>query len=81
MELRLAQPIGDPPQNGVVRLVSGLVEVAAHGEDWLRYFTPNPREVNPQLLNLLATHGVGIVTLSEVGRSLEDVYLRVVEEV
>ena len=81
MELRLAQPISDPHQNGVVKLVSNLVEVEAHGEDWVRYFTPNPRVVNPQLLSLLATHGVGVVTLSEVGRSLEDVYLRVVEEV
>jgi ABC-2 type transport system ATP-binding protein len=81
MELRLAQPISDPHQNGVVKLVSDLVEVEAHGEDWVRYFTPNPQVVNPRLLSLLATHGVGVVTLSEVGRSLEDVYLRVVEEV
>jgi ABC-2 type transport system ATP-binding protein len=81
MELRLAQPIRDPHQNGVVKLVSTLVEVETHGEDWVRYLTPNPQEVNPQLLSLLATHGVGVVTLSEVGRSLEDVYLRVVEEV
>jgi len=81
MELRLAQPISDPHQNGVVKLVSTLVEVETHGEDWVRYLTPNPQEVNPQLLSLLATHGVGVVTLSEVGRSLEDVYLRVVEEV
>ncbi|MBN1979243.1 MAG: ABC transporter ATP-binding protein [Anaerolineae bacterium] len=81
MELRLARPIGDPRQNGVVKLVSDLVKVEAHGEGWVRYFTPNPQEVNPRLLGLLATHGVGVVTLSEVGRSLEDVYLRVVEEV
>jgi len=80
MELRLAQPVGDPRRNGIVKLVSELVEVEAHGEDWVRYFAPDPRETNPQLLHLLAARGVGVVTLSEVRCSLEDVYLRVVEE-
>ena len=76
MELRLAQPT-----DGVVKFLSDLVDVQAHGEDWVRYFTPEPHNTNPQLLGLLATRGVGVVTLSEVGRSLEDVYLRVIEEV
>jgi ABC-2 type transport system ATP-binding protein len=76
MELRLAQPT-----DGVVKLLTDLVDVQSHGEDWVRYFTPEPHDTNPQLLGLLATHGVGVVTLSEVGRSLEDVYLRVIEEV
>jgi ABC-2 type transport system ATP-binding protein len=75
MELRLAQPA-----DGIVRLLSGLIDVEAHGGDWVRYFTPNPQETNPQLLRMLAAQGVGVVTLSEVPRSLEDVYLRVVEE-
>jgi ABC-2 type transport system ATP-binding protein len=75
MELRLAQPT-----DGVLTLLSDLVEVQAHGEDWVRYFAPDPRKKNPQLLALLAARGVGVITLSEVGRSLEDVYLRVVEE-
>jgi ABC-2 type transport system ATP-binding protein len=75
MELKLAQPT-----DGVVKLLSGLVDIEAHGEDWVRYFTPDPHDTNPQLLDLLAAQGVGVVTLSEVGRSLEDVYLRVVEE-
>jgi ABC-2 type transport system ATP-binding protein len=75
MELRLAQPT-----DGVVKLLSDLVDVQAHGADWVRYFTPDPHVMNPQLLALLASRGVGVVTLSEVGRSLEDVYLRVVEE-
>ena len=75
MELRLARPA-----DGVVKLVSSLVRTEAQGEDWLRYSTPNPQETNPLLLRTLASHGVGVVTLSEVPRSLEDVYLRVVEE-
>jgi len=74
MELRLSHAT-----DGVVKLVSDLVKVEVQGEDWLRYSTANPQETNPLLLQVLAAHGVGVVTLSEVPRSLEDVYLRVVE--
>ncbi|MCK4470442.1 MAG: DUF4162 domain-containing protein, partial [Anaerolineae bacterium] len=74
MELRLSQAI-----DGVVKLASDLVKVEVQGEDWLRYSTANPQETNPLLLQMLAAHGVGVVTLSEVSRSLEDVYLQVVE--
>jgi ABC-2 type transport system ATP-binding protein len=79
MELRLARPIHSP-QDGVVRLVSDLVRVEAQGENWLRYFTPDPQATNPLLLQKLASHEIPVVTLSAVPRSLEDVYLRVVEE-
>jgi ABC-2 type transport system ATP-binding protein len=74
MELRLAHPI-----DGVVNLVSDLVKIEAQGENWLRYSTPDTYETNPLLLQKLASRGVGVLTLSEVPRSLEDVYLRVVE--
>jgi ABC-2 type transport system ATP-binding protein len=75
MELRLSQPT-----DGVVKLVSGLVDIETQGENWLRYSASNPQETNPVLLRALASQGFGVVTLSEVPRSLEDVYLRVVEE-
>jgi len=75
IELHLAQPA-----DGLVKLVSDLVEIETQGEDWLRYSTPSPQETNPRLLRMLTAQGVGVVTLSEVTRSLEDVYLRVVEE-
>jgi ABC-2 type transport system ATP-binding protein len=75
MELRLARPA-----DGVVNLLADLVTVEVQGVDRLRYFTPDPQAVNPRVLQRLAAHGVGVVTLSEVPRSLEDVYLRVVEE-
>ncbi|MBE9472245.1 MAG: ABC transporter ATP-binding protein [Chloroflexi bacterium] len=74
MELRLSQAI-----DGVVKLASDLVKVEVQGEDWLRYSTADPQATNPLLLQMLAAHGVGVVTLSEVPRSLEDVYLQVVE--
>jgi ABC-2 type transport system ATP-binding protein len=74
MELHLSQPV-----DGVVKLIADLVQVQVQQEDRLRFSTPNPQETNPRLLHTLASHGVGVVTLSEVPRSLEDVYLRVVE--
>jgi ABC-2 type transport system ATP-binding protein len=75
MELRLAHSV-----NGVVDLVSDLVQVDSYGDDWVRFSTSNPRETNPPLLRALASRGIEVVTLSEVPRSLEDVYLRVVED-
>lgn len=75
MELRLAQSV-----DGVAKILSGLVKIETQGKDWLRYSTPHPQETNPPLLQELAARGVGVVTLSAVTRSLEDVYLRVVEE-
>ena len=75
MELRLASPL-----NGAAKLVSDLVQVEAQGKDWLRFSTPNPQETNPLLLQKLASRGMGVVTMSQVPRSLEDVYLRVVEQ-
>ncbi len=74
-ELRLAQPA-----EGLAGLLTTLVHVQAQGEDWLRFTTDDPRSANPRVLRLLAGHGVEVVTLSEVARSLEDVYLSAVQE-
>jgi ABC-2 type transport system ATP-binding protein len=75
MELRLTARL-----NGKARLIEDLVEVESAGDKWLRYRTPAPAEINPQVLRRLDQGGVGVVTLSEVPQSLEDVYLRVVAE-
>jgi ABC-2 type transport system ATP-binding protein len=75
LELRLAQPL-----DGLLSDVQDLVAVEDHGDTWLRYSTPEPERVNPRLLQQLAERGVPVVTLSEVPRSLEDVYLRIVNE-
>jgi len=74
MELRLAHPL-----NGAAKLVSELARIEGQGEDWLRYSTPSPQEINPRLLQTLASRAIDVITISEVERSLEDVYLRVVE--
>jgi len=74
LELRAAAPL-----NGLVEDLADLVEVVASGADWLRYRAADPVAVNPLILQRLAEQHVPVVTLAEVPRSLEDVYLRVVE--
>jgi hypothetical protein len=44
----------------------------------LRFETEDPGESNPLFLRALGGAGIDVVTLSEVERSLEDVYLQVV---
>jgi ABC-2 type transport system ATP-binding protein len=73
LEMRVAGEL-----NGVVRDIADLVQVDSHGYDWVRFRVENPSVTNPRLLKQLSEQGVGVVTLSEVRQSLEDVYLRVV---
>jgi ABC-2 type transport system ATP-binding protein len=75
MEVRLNAPL-----NGLLPDLMQQVEVVEQGDVWLRYRTENPAAENPRLLRWLADHDASVVTLSEVTRSLEDVYLRVVAE-
>jgi ABC-2 type transport system ATP-binding protein len=75
LELRLAQPL-----NGLLSDLEELVAVEDYGDTWLHYRTPEPERVNPRLLQQLAALGVPVVTLSRVPRSLEEVYLRIVNE-
>ena len=73
LELRVAQPL-----DGVAESLQDLVQVVAAGPDWLRYCADRPEVVNPRVLQRLAAQQVPVVTLAEVPRSLEDVYLQVV---
>jgi ABC-2 type transport system ATP-binding protein len=73
MELRAARPL-----DGAMRFLPGDMTIVARGEDWLRYQAANPAEANPRVLAAAASAGLPVVLLTEVGRSLEDVYLRVV---
>lgn len=76
MELRLAQP----PHNGVLPLIEQYTSVVEVGDFWVRYRAMTPGDLNPVLLKALTDAGVPVVTLSEVSRSLEAVYLSVVGE-
>ena len=74
MELRLAAAL-----DGLADVLRDLIDVVGRGENWLRYRAPQPEQVNPAVLQRLADRRVPVVTLAELPRSLEDVYLQVVE--
>ena len=56
------------------------LDVESSGDTWVRYWSVNPASENPPLLHWLSEQKVDVLTLSEVPRSLEEVYLRVVEQ-
>lgn len=74
MRLSLAQPL-----DGLAELLADLVEVIITGDDWLEYCTADPVQTNPKVLARLSESSLPVVTLAEVPRSLEAVYLQVVE--
>jgi ABC-2 type transport system ATP-binding protein len=74
MELQLGSEV-----DGTVDLISALAHVEGQGDGWVRYSTPEPETTNPRVLQALAARDVPVVTLSSVKRTLEEVYLRVVE--
>lgn len=51
------------------------------GRDWIRYEVQDPIDTNPAVLRALDRQGLDVITLSEVRRSLEEVYLQVVRRV
>ena len=75
MEVRFTQPM-----NGTLHALRERLDVDSHGETWLRYWSNDPASDNPRLLHWLSEQKVDVMTLSEVPRSLEEVYLRVVEQ-
>jgi ABC-2 type transport system ATP-binding protein len=75
MEIRLTQLL-----DGLLPELSGMLTVESWGETWFRFRTPHPEITNPQVLHRLAGLGAEVITLSEVPQSLEEVYLRVVND-
>jgi ABC-2 type transport system ATP-binding protein len=74
LEVRLAHSL-----NGLLPSLDDLVAVESWGDDWFRYRTPSPETINPALLARLAALEGQVLTLSVVPRSLEDVYLQIIE--
>lgn len=74
-ELRLAAPA-----DGAAATLAGLAPVEAIGDDWVQYRCTEPLRVNPLIVERLAARGVPVVSLAELPRSLEDVYLGIVAD-
>lgn len=66
--------------NGAAQTLSELVTVENSGENWVRYRVVEPNKTNPQVIQRLLGLGLEVVTLAPVSQSLEDVYLKAVEE-
>lgn len=75
MRLQMAEQL-----NGVAEDLREVVEVTSMGEDWLEFVAPFPKEINPKVLRRVLEQGHNVLTLSQLSRSLEDVYLKIVEE-
>jgi ABC-2 type transport system ATP-binding protein len=54
------------------------VRLTSQGANWLRYQVGQPQELNPLLLQKLLAQGYQVVSLQEVNRSLEQVYLQAI---
>jgi ABC-2 type transport system ATP-binding protein len=74
MELRLAVSL-----DGAMQHLPQDLDTVATGSNWIRYRVSHPELVNPRVLEAMSKANIQVVTLSEVARSLEDVYLEVVE--
>ncbi len=79
----LGPPLMEVRWNGLddnfAEMLNGWVEVVAQGPGWVRYVSPQPERINPLVLRRLMAGGAEVVTLSEVPRSLEEIYQVLVE--
>jgi ABC-2 type transport system ATP-binding protein len=75
MELRILGAL-----DGAVRLLPEGATVTDRGSDWVRFRVQDPQAVNPRVIQSMTSQGVQVLTLSEVPRSLEEVYLSVMRE-
>ncbi len=72
-EIRLAVHL-----NGRQPVLPESVNFTSSGLDWVRYCTPDPTQANPLVLQALVAQGWPVITLQQVPRSLEQVYLQAI---
>ncbi len=75
VELRVNGPL-----NGLSKDIGDMVTICDSGEDWLQYSAPDPSAINPALMRRLIGLGVEVVSLTLMSSSLEEIYLRIMEE-
>lgn len=83
-ELNLTEPLpnGWDMFDGLVpSSTTSTLAIDAMGTSWIRYYTETPEQTNPALVRALVTQGAAVISLAEVPRSLEAVYLSIVDEV
>jgi ABC-2 type transport system ATP-binding protein len=76
LEIQLDQPLPRPwPEEAQL---AQLVDIVSLDGDTIRYHTAVPSQTNPQIIRLLTNLGIGIITLTQLSQTLEEVYLNVV---
>ena len=73
-QVRLTRPLNQPWPH-----LDGHLQIQSHDDMSLYYQTETPEIANPLLLRHLQAIGADVLTLREVPRSLEDVYLKIVQ--
>jgi ABC-2 type transport system ATP-binding protein len=61
-------------------ILADLVRVEAVANELVHYRCPDALHINPQILARLTAAEIPLVALAEVSRSLEDVYLKIVNQ-
>jgi len=69
------------PMDSVAYQIPDGVKLVAQGPDWLRFHVDIPEKNNPVLLRNLLDKNLPIVSLQEVPRSLEQVYIEAVTRI
>jgi ABC-2 type transport system ATP-binding protein len=63
---------------GAPEYLAELVKITDYSNDWFRFCTTEPRRDNPLVLQRLADLHIPVISLEQVSRSLERVYLQAV---
>lgn len=74
-EIRTATPL-----NGTVESISKFVKPLRIEDYCVQYESADPDKDNPHVVKEMVAAGVDVVTVSKISRTLEDVYLGIVEE-
>ncbi len=64
--------------NGQIDTLLSETKITSKGPNWFRYQTDRPDETNPVLLRSLLDANLPVISLQEVPRSLEQVYLQAI---
>jgi ABC-2 type transport system ATP-binding protein len=75
MEVRFAEPAPNAAD-----LIQDLVNIETTTESSIQYRTAVPQQINPTVLSRLMANNMKVVTLAELPRTLENVYLQIVAE-
>jgi ABC-2 type transport system ATP-binding protein len=66
------------PLSETADLLPASVTPTGRGADWLRYRSVNPKVDNPAVVQAMVQRGLPVLSLAEVPRSLENVYLQAI---